>query len=224
MIDEGHQGVYVRRRGRMTRGQDRAFRELASEYVLTYEELPEDWAAWFGRTAPLGVEVGFGMGQALIDWAESAPDMNLIGIEVYVPGIGSLLREMQARELTNLRVIDANAEQVFATAIKDASLTEVRVFFPDPWPKKRHHKRRLIHPGFVHRVGQCLVPDGQLLMATDWASYAEQMLEVGDAESLLENCHGGFAPRAVRPTTRFEARGHRHGHEVWDLAYRRRAG
>lgn len=216
--------AYLRKRGRLTRGQARALAERGPELVLSPGEAPLDLAAVFGRAAPVGLEIGFGSGQALLDWAESAPDWNLLGIEVYEPGIGSLLKGMTERSLSNIRVLSEDAAEVLASAIAPATLKEVRIFFPDPWPKKRHHKRRLINEAFAALLAERMRPGAYLRLATDWQDYAEQMLAVLNAEDRFANDAGeGFAPRfAGRNITRFEARGQRLGHPVWDLCYRRR--
>jgi tRNA (guanine-N7-)-methyltransferase len=213
---------YLRRRGRITRGQARAL-EAHRGWILTPEDAPVAWPERFGREAPLGVEIGFGAGQALLDWAEAAPDMNLVGIDVYQPGIGALLVGREARDLENLLVIEGDAETAMEAFFESASVAEIRIFFPDPWPKKRHHKRRLIQKPFVALLGDRLIDGGRLRLATDWQPYAEWMLEMLEAEPNLENQAADYAERFEgRPVTRFEARGQRLGHEVWDLAYRRR--
>ncbi len=215
---------YVRRRGRLTRGQSRALRELSGRYVLDSEAIPAHWHAAFGRAAPLGVEIGFGMGHALLAWAREAPHLNLVGIELYEPGIGHILREIRAQVLENIRILQAEATQAVETGFERGTLAEIRIFFPDPWPKQKHRKRRLIQPAFVEMLAERLAPGGLLLLATDWEDYAKHMLAVCDALEVLENCHDGFAPRAMRPTTHFEVRGRGRGHDVWDLAYRRQNG
>lgn len=177
----------------------------------------------FGREAALGLEIGFGSGQALLDWAESAPDWNLLGIEVYEPGIGSLLKGLTERSLGNVRVLSEDALVVLGSRIAPGSLDEVRIFFPDPWPKKRHHKRRLVSPAFAAMLVSAMRPGARLRLATDWQEYAEQMLAVLNAEPGLSNDAGdGYAPRFEgRNVTRFEARGQRLGHAVWDLCFSR---
>lgn len=216
--------AYLRKRGRLTRGQARALERFGPELIVPLDDgAPLDLAALFGRSAPVGLEIGFGSGQALLDWAEAAPDWNLLGIEVYEPGIGSLLKGIAERQLDNIRVISEDAAEVLASDIAPGALQEVRVFFPDPWPKKRHHKRRLINPPFAALLADRLSPQGHVRLATDWQDYAEQMLAVLNAESgLVNEADEGFAPRFEgRNVTRFEARGQRLGHPVWDLCYRR---
>jgi len=215
--------TYLRKRGRLTRAQAKAL-ELRGPDIIIPPEPPIDPVRVFGRQAPLGLEIGFGSGQALLDWAEAAPDWNLFGIEVYEPGIGSLLKGMGDREIGNIRVIAADAAAVLATLLPPAVFSEVRIFFPDPWPKKRHHKRRLINVTFVECLAGHMCPGGRLRLATDWQPYAEQMLTVLEAECAFENAFGeGYAPRFEgRNVTRFEARGQRLGHGVWDLCYLKR--
>lgn len=223
--DAAHGGhrTYVRRRGRMTRAQARALGELTARYCLDPDR-PLDVAETFGRVAPLGLEIGFGMGQALLDWAGQRPGWNLLGVEVYQPGIGSALLGLESRGLDNVRLLETPAEHLLESRLGAATLDEVRVFFPDPWPKKRHHKRRLIQPGFAALVAGRLRPGGLLWVATDWEDYAHWMADVLDAEPGLE-AEAPESPREPgddRPVTRFEARGLRLGHQVWDLRYLRK--
>lgn len=178
----------------------------------------------FGRTAPVISEIGVGNGEALAILAENSPERDFIGIEVHRPGIGHLLRLVESKNLTNVRVICEDAMAVLHENIATQSLAGVMLWFPDPWPKKRHHKRRLVQPEFIRLLHDRLAPDGKLHMATDWEDYAQHMLNVVEADSGFENesgC-GRFAPRSAdRPPTRFEQRGLRLGHAVWDLLYRR---
>lgn len=214
---------FLRRRGRITRAQQRALNEGSSRYCVDLAGERSIDASLYGRCAPLGLEIGFGMGHALLDWAQQAPDWNLVGIEVYQPGIGALLLGIERLELKNVRVIETPAEEALVRCFPEDSLDEVRVFFPDPWPKKRHHKRRLIQPAFAALLCTRLRPGGRLLLATDWEPYAHWMRDVLDqAEGLVNVWDSGFGPRAnERPITNFEARGQRLGHAVWDLEYRR---
>jgi tRNA (guanine-N7-)-methyltransferase len=217
--------TYLRRRGRLTSAQARALESHGPATIVPADQdAPVDLPALYGRDAPVGLEIGFGSGQALLDWAEAAPDWNLIGVEVYEPGIGALLKGMHERGLANIRIIARDAQEVVGQLIPTGSLAEVRIFFPDPWPKKRHHKRRLIQAPFVSQLADRMCPGALLRMATDWQPYAEQMLEVLQAETAFENAAGeGFSERfEARNVTRFEARGQRLGHGVWDLCYRRR--
>lgn len=217
--------TYLRKRGRLTAAQARALENVGPSKIVPrdYQGLI-DLPALFERDGPVGLEIGFGSGQALLDWAEAAPDWNLLGIEVYEPGIGSLLKGMQERGIDHVRVVARDADEVLDELIPPASLAEVRIFFPDPWPKKRHHKRRLIQPAFAAKLAERMRPGGVLRLATDWQPYADWMLEVLQAEAAFENVAGeGFSERFEgRNVTRFEARGQRLGHRVWDLTYRRR--
>ncbi len=220
------QRTYLRRRGRLTRGQARAWQQHHDQLVREDADEPVDWAAWFGRDAKLGVEIGFGMGDALLSWAQQDPDWNLLGIDVYQPGIGALLLGVERAGLDNIRVLAGDARHAMARCFAPESVAEIRIFFPDPWPKKRHHKRRLVQPEFVAALARCLRPGARLLLATDWRDYAQSMLSVMAQADGFANAHPGaeFAPRPdARPLTRFEARGLRLGHEVWDLAYTKKA-
>jgi tRNA (guanine-N7-)-methyltransferase len=217
--------VYIRRKGRMTRAQARALATSFDRYQLPMTASTVDWTMAFGRTAPLLLEIGFGMGHALIDAAQRHPDWNCVGVEVYRPGIGALLNAVSAAQLTNVLIIEGDAREVLAGMVGPGQLHRLIVFFPDPWPKSKHHKRRLVNSEFGTLAASRLSADGQLLIATDWAHYAAAMLAVLDAEPELENVSGTgqFAERAnERPMTRFEARGAGLGHAVWDLSYRRR--
>ncbi|MCB1683239.1 MAG: tRNA (guanosine(46)-N7)-methyltransferase TrmB [Pseudomonadales bacterium] len=214
---------FLRRRGRITRGQQRALESLSARYCVDVTHLTSIDATLFGRAAPVGLEIGFGMGHALLDWACQAPEWNLLGIEVYQPGIGALLLGVERLEIDNVRVIESPAEVALARWIAEASLDEVRIFFPDPWPKKRHHKRRLLQPDFAALLCSRLRPGGRLLLATDWEPYAHWMYTVLEqTRGLINVWETQFGPRAEeRPITNFEARGQRLGHAVWDLEYRR---
>ncbi|BAL96841.1 tRNA (guanosine(46)-N7)-methyltransferase TrmB [Rubrivivax gelatinosus] len=212
---------YVLRGGRMGTGQQRALAELGPRYVLPYTAQPMDFAATFGRAAPVVLEIGFGMGDATAQVAAAAPERDLIGVEVHEAGVGALLRHIGERGLENVRIVRHDAVEVLREMIAPASLAGVHVWFPDPWHKKRHHKRRLIQPAFVELVASRLAPGGYLHCATDWQPYAEQMLEVLSA-STLANTAAAYAERpAWRPLTKFEARGLRLGHGVWDLVFTR---
>ena len=213
---------YVLRGGRMGSGQVRALAELAPRFVLPFSQTPLDAAAVFGRRAPLVREVGFGMGQATAAIARSRPDSDFLGIEVHEAGVGALLQRIEADGLSNLRVVRHDAVEVLRSMIAPASLAGVFVFFPDPWPKKRHWKRRLIQPAFAALVASRLAPGGVLHCATDWQPYADQILEVLSGEPALANTAAGYAPRPTyRPETKFERRGLALGHGVWDLVFTR---
>ncbi len=182
-----------------------------------------DFNAAFATTAPVILEIGCGMGETTAAIAAAQPDKNFIGIEVHTPGVGALFKEIATRELNNLRVIQHDAVEVVRDMIAPASLAGIHVFFPDPWPKKRQHKRRLIQPAFVHELALRLAPGAYIHCATDWEEYALQMLEVLSGETLLQNSSEGFAPRpAYRPQTKFETRGLRLGHGVWDVVFIRK--
>ena len=207
----------------MGSGQMRALAELGPRLVLPLDSEPLDPTAVFGRTAPLVVEIGFGMGQATAAIAAAQPERDFIGIEVHPPGVGALLQRIDQAGLTNLRLVQHDAVAVLESMIAPASLAAVHVFFPDPWHKKKHHKRRLIQPPFVALLASRLAPGGRLHCATDWQPYAQQMLAVLTAEPHLANSCDGFAPRPdYRPQTKFELRGLNLGHGVWDLVFTRR--
>ncbi len=211
---------YVLRAGRMGTGQVRALRELAPRYVLPFSAAPFDAAGVFGRSAPLVVEIGFGMGQATAAIAQAQPETDFLGVEVHEPGVGALLQRIEQSKLSNLRIVRHDAVEVLTTMIAPATLAGVQIFFPDPWPKKRHWKRRLVQPPFVTLLASKLMAGGRLHCATDWQPYAEQMLDVLSAEPLLLNSAAGFAPRPdYRPLTKFEQRGVALGHGVWDLVF-----
>jgi len=215
---------FVRREGRLTRGQQRALDELFPKYGVSLDDGLLDFVRLFGRAAPVMLEIGFGNGAALLEMARRQPEANFLGIEVHRPGVGNLLLQMEKQNIGNIRVSRDDAVEVLARQIPDASLARVCLFFPDPWHKKRHHKRRIVQPDFVQLVRRKLVPGGEFHLATDWEDYARHMLAVLDAAEGFGNVAGPgrFIPRpASRPRTRFEARGERLGHGVWDLLYRR---
>lgn len=215
---------FVQRAGRLTPAQQRALDELWPNYGLEIAQGRLDAPARFGRTAPLVLEIGFGNGEAVIHGALHAPERDFIGIEVHKPGVGRALNAIEASALTNLRLYAEDAVEVLKQCIGERALDEVRIYFPDPWHKKRHVKRRLIQPGFVELLASRIAPGGLLHLATDWEPYAEQMWEVMDASPQFRNSEGarGHVPRPDwRPETHFERRGLRLGHGVWDLLYRR---
>jgi len=215
---------YVLRAGRMGSGQVRALAALGPRWLLPYRAAPLDLTQVFGRHAPCVVEIGFGMGQATAALAADAPGTDFIGIEVHAPGVGALLQRIDALGLANLRIVQHDAVAVLEHMIAPQSLAGVHVFFPDPWHKTKHHKRRLVQSEFVALLASRLQPGGHLHCATDWQPYAEQMLDVLTREPLLENSADGYAPRPEhRPLTKFEQRGLTLGHGVWDLVFRRRA-
>jgi tRNA (guanine-N7-)-methyltransferase len=215
---------FVRRRGRITAGQQRALDTLWPHYGVDTDKML-DLNALFGRPAEKHLEIGFGSGDALVTMAKAHPEHDYLGIDIYRPGIGHLLLQIEAAELTNVRVICADAVEILQHQLAPHSLDAVYLFFPDPWPKKRHQKRRLVEPDFVKLLAQRIKSGGYLQLATDWENYAEQMLEILEAapEFINRVAGGGFAPRPPeRPLTKFEQRGLRLGHRVWDLVYLRR--
>ncbi|HZF17108.1 MAG TPA: tRNA (guanosine(46)-N7)-methyltransferase TrmB [Steroidobacteraceae bacterium] len=216
---------FVLRSGRITVAQERALAEFGSRYVID-SSTALDLDVIFGRRAPRVIEIGFGHGENLLALAAKAPEQDFLGIEVHRPGVGKLLLEAAALGLGNLRVISRDAVEVLNEQLADACCDELLIFFPDPWPKKRHHKRRLVQAAFCELAARKLRPGGVLRLATDWQDYAQQMLETLRQCTALENldADGGFCARpANRPPTHFERRGARLGHSVWDLAFRRRA-
>ncbi len=212
---------FVRRSGRITSSQRKAVETLWPNYGVEIDgEL--NLEALFGRKAEKHVEIGFGNGDSLIAMAESNPQHDYLGIDVYTPGIGHLLIKVEAAQLTNVRVIHADAVEILKHNLPPSCLNSIYLFFPDPWPKKRHHKRRLIQPDFLKLLAQKIKPGGNLHLATDWENYAQHMLAVLEASPEFINYTNGFSPRpAERHLTKFEQRGLRLGHGVWDLLYRR---
>ncbi len=211
------------RQGRVSNAQRRAVDELLPVFGLAYRPAPCDFDDAFARSAPKFLEIGFGMGESTAQIAAGHAHNDYIGVEVHTPGVGGLLRLIEAQRLTNIRIIQHDAVEVVTHMIAPASLAGIHVFFPDPWPKKRHHKRRLLQPAFVHLLASRLHAHGYLHVATDWEEYATQILQVLAAEPLLVNSATGFAPRPdYRPLTKFEARGLKLGHGVWDIVFRAR--
>ncbi len=225
MTEPRHIRSYVLRQGRVSNAQQRAHETLLPRYGVPYAEAPLDLEHLFGRAAPKILEIGFGMGETTAEIAAAQPQNDYLGIEVHTPGVGSLLKQIDARALTNVRIMQHDAVEVLRHRIAPGSLHGVHIFFPDPWPKKRHHKRRLIQPPLVALLAQKLKPGGYLHAATDWHEYAEQILAVLSAEPALMNTANtttGYAERPdYRPRTKFEARGLKLGHGVWDIVFRR---
>ena len=214
---------FVTRAGRLSTAQARAIEQVGPRFCIPYQKAAIDARAAFGRTAPTIFEIGFGMGETTAAIATGMPEKNFIAVEVHTPGVGSLLKQIGEQGLQNLRLLQHDAVEVLTHMIAPASLDGVHVFFPDPWHKARHNKRRLIQPPLVELLCSRLVPGGYLHCATDWQDYAEQMLAVLGAEPALVNTADAYAPRpAYRPVTKFENRGLRLGHGVWDLVFRRR--
>lgn len=219
---------FVRRAGRTTTGQAKAFEDLGPLYVMPYASQPLDLAAAFGRSAPTVLEIGFGMGEATAHIAALMPETNFLCCEVHQPGVGALLKRIGEQGLTNIRIVSHDAVEVMDHMLKPDQLDGIHLFFPDPWHKKKHNKRRLIQPPLVARLATRLKPGGYLHCATDWQPYAQQMLQVLSAEPLLANSVAqhegeGYAPKPhYRPLTKFENRGLKLGHGVWDLVFLRR--
>lgn len=208
----------------MTEGQQAAIREGWPRWGVDFVPTQVDWDQIFGRQAPRFLEIGFGMGGATAEIARAHPQQDYLGIEVHRPGVGNLLKLIEQDGLTNLRLMTHDAVDVVEQMIAAESLDGILIFFPDPWHKARHHKRRLIQPEFVRKLVTRLKSGGTIHCATDWENYAEQMLEVLSAEPALENTAADYAPRpAYRPLTKFENRGLKLGHGVWDLVFRRKA-
>jgi tRNA (guanine-N7-)-methyltransferase len=213
---------FVLRQGRMSPAQQRALDELSPRFVIPFSSETLDFERVFGRRAPCVLEIGFGMGETTAAIAQSQPGVDFVAVDVHAPGVGSLLKRIGELDLANVRIVRHDAVDVVTTMIARASLAGVHVFFPDPWPKKRHHKRRLLQPAFVHALAERIERGGYLHVATDWEDYAQQTLATLAAEPLLANAAEGFAERpAYRPRTKFEARGVALGHDVRDLVFRR---
>ncbi len=211
------------RQGRVSNAQQRSLDTLLPRFGIAYSGAPLDLEAAFGRKAPKILEIGFGMGETTAAIAAAHPDIDYLAIEVHSPGVGSLLKQIEEMGLTNLRIIQHDAVEVIQNMLPPDSLDGVHLFFPDPWPKKRHHKRRLLQPPFCSLIASRIRPGGYFHSATDWEEYAQQMLEVLAAETQLENIAAGYAERpGSRPLTKFEQRGLRLGHRVWDLIFRRK--
>lgn len=214
---------YVVRQGRFTPAQRRAREHLLPRFGIAFAPEALDLDAAFGRCAPKILEIGFGMGETTAEIAKAMPDHDFLAIDVHAPGVGSLLRRIDEQGLSNVRIVQHDAVEVVARMIPHGSLAAIHVFFPDPWPKKRHHKRRLLQPAFVHELALRLHHDGSLHAATDWEDYASAILATLEAEPLLANTCAGYAERpAYRPVTKFERRGQGLGHRVWDIVFRRR--
>ena len=214
---------YVLRQGRFSPGQQRAYDDLMPRWGLAYQSRPLDFAAVFAREAPTVAEIGFGMGETTARIAVEHPQTNYLCMEVHAPGVGSLLKQLAEHALTNVRIVRHDAVEVMREMVPAASLAGIHVFFPDPWPKKRHHKRRLVQPAFAELAASRLAPGGYIHVATDWQEYAEHVLGVLSATPGLVNTAPDFAPRpASRPQTKFERRGLRLGHGVWDLVFERK--
>jgi len=221
-IEHRHIRSFVLRQGRVSNAQQRAHTELLPVHGIAYAPQTIDLNAIYGRSAAKILEIGFGMGETTAVIATAHPENDYLGIEVHTPGVGSLLKEIGERGLTNLRIIQHDAVEVLANMVAPDSFDGAHVFFPDPWPKKRQQKRRLLQPPFVSLLASRLKPGAYIHVATDWQEYAEQVLEVLRGEALLKNSADGYAPRPdYRPQTKFETRGLRLGHGVWDIIFQR---
>lgn len=218
---------FVLRQGRLTAGQQRAFDTLWPRFGIDYDARPLDFSALFGNQHPVFLEIGFGNGESLASMAAAHPEHNYVGIEVHAPGVGHLLIRIEELGLENIRILRHDAIEVLKHSVPAASLQGLFLFFPDPWHKKRHHKRRILNPAFVTELARVIRPGGCFHAATDWEDYAQQMLSVlSGADALFENSAGAgrYTPRPdYRPLTKFEQRGQRLGHGVWDLIFTRRA-
>ena len=216
---------YVLRAGRTTIGQAKAYVDVGPQFLLDYKPAPLDAPAVFGRSAPLILEIGFGMGEATAHIARVRPEDDFLCCEVHEPGVGALLKRIGEQDLHNIRILRHDAVEVIDNMLPEGSLDGVHIFFPDPWHKTRHNKRRLIQPALIAKLAARLKPGGYLHCATDWQPYAEQILEVLGAEPLLKNTaegNDGYAAKpAYRPLTKFENRGIKLGHGVWDLVFQR---
>ena len=209
----------------MSPAQQRAYAALLPRFGVPFAPAPLDLAGTFGRTAPVVMEIGFGMGETTAAIARAHPDVNFLGVDVHLPGVGALLKRIGELGLANVRVIRHDAVEVVDAMLAHGALSAVHVYFPDPWPKKRHHKRRLLSPPFTRALAQRIAPGGYLHVATDWTPYAEEILATLVAEPLFENTTDGYAPRpAWRPPTKFELRGVSLGHTVHDLLFKRPKG
>jgi len=213
---------FVLRQGRVSNAQQRAHDTLLPRYGIPFSQSAIDLDRAFGRSAPKILEIGFGMGETTAEIAAGHPENDYLGIEVHTPGVGSLLKRIAELGLDNVRIVQHDAVEVLTHMIAPATFDGVHIFFPDPWPKKRHHKRRLIQPAFVALLVEHMKPGAYLHAATDWQEYAEQVLAVLSAEPRLLNTADGYAPRPdYRPQTKFESRGLKLGHGVWDIVFRK---
>lgn len=218
-----HIRSYVLRQGRVSPAQQRACDTLLPRFGIPYAAQPLGLAQAFGRAAPKILEIGFGMGDSTATIALAHPENDYLALEVHTPGVGNLLKLIDLQQIPNIRIIQHDAVEVLRDMLGDATLDGVHIFFPDPWHKARHNKRRLIQAPFVAQLAQKIKPGGYIHVATDWQDYAEQVLAVLRAEPLLENTAADYAPRpAYRPLTKFEKRGINLGHGVWDLVFRRK--
>lgn len=223
--DDSHRPIrsYVIRGGRLTDSQRKAIDQHWQEYVIDYQQQSLPWDELFPQPAPLTVEIGFGMGDSLLAMAEADPATNFLGIEVHKPGVGKLIHGLVEKQLSNVRIMCHDATEVVQHCMENGAIDRFLIFFPDPWHKKRHHKRRLIQAPLVSLLANRLHKGGSIHLATDWQNYAEHMLDVMEAEPTLSNANGPnqYWPNPSRPETKFERRGQRLGHGVWDLLYKK---
>ncbi len=222
-MEHRHIRSFVLRQGRVSPAQQRSLDTLMPRYGIPYSTEPLDLQKAFGRIAPTILEIGFGMGEPTAKIALAHPHINYLALEVHPPGVGSLLKQIDASGIQNIRIIQHDAVEVLRDMVNDSALDGVHIFFPDPWHKARHNKRRLIRSPFVSKLVQKVKPGGYIHVATDWQDYAEQVLAVLGAEPLLENTASAYAEKpAYRPLTKFEQRGLKLGHGVWDLVFLRK--
>lgn len=213
---------FILRQGRLTQGQQRALDNHWSEFGIDYQQTPLDFTTLFGNAHPVILEIGFGNGESLLQMSEANPEQNFIGIEVHRPGVGHLLHLIVARGLQNLRLMNHDAVEILQNQVPEHSLARVQLYFPDPWHKKKHHKRRIVQPAFLDLLASRIKDGGQIHFATDWKAYAEHMMNTLEQHPRFENTQENhlFTPRPeYRPETKFERRGHRLGHGVWDLVF-----
>lgn len=228
-LKKRHIRSFTLRRGHISNAQQKALDELFPLYEIPYEEKTFDAKAVFGREAPLVFEIGCGMGETTAAIAQAHPEINFLGCEVFAPGVGALAKRLKEMSLTNVRIVRHDAVDVIEKMIPEKSLSGVHIYFPDPWRKARHHKRRLVAQPFISKLCTRIAPGGYLHCATDWENYAEQMLDVLSHEAQLEDWKGeGYCPVMAnplceRPRTKFQARGERLGHGIWDLVYIKKA-
>lgn len=221
-LSKRHIRSFVLRQGRVSIAQQRCLDTLMPHYGIPYAVQALDLDAIFGRTAPRILEIGFGMGEPTAFIAKNHPQNDYLALEVHTPGVGSLLKQIDEQGLTNLRIMQHDAVEVMRDMLADNSLDGVHIFFPDPWHKARHNKRRLIQSPFIAQLVKKIKPGGYLHVATDWQDYAQQVLDVFSAETLLQNTAPDYAEKpAYRPLTKFENRGLKLGHGVWDLVFKR---
>jgi tRNA (guanine-N7-)-methyltransferase len=221
-MNHAHIRSYVLRQGRVSNAQGRAVENLLPKFGIAHSKQLIDYIELFSRSAPTILEIGFGMGETTATIAATNPQNNYVAIEVHTPGVGNLLKEIDAQQLANLRIVQHDAIEILRDMIPAASLAGIHIFFPDPWPKKRHHKRRLIQAPLVKTLCEKLQPGAYIHVATDWQEYAEHILATLSAEPLLNNSADGYAPRPTyRPLTKFEQRGLKLGHGVWDIIFTR---